>query len=123
MIINYNKNIILFLYMSSQIFKKKVPNELLFNLLESICMKNEKHYTLNFEGFKKGVFKEDIPNFMNDCKEFYHLSKKKYLEKKLTYNSFTTIIRQICNNNQITYTSKIKYDKSTYDIIYYIYRN
>ena len=40
---------------------------------------------------------------------------------KLTYNSFTTIIRQICKYNQITYTSQIKYDKSTYEIVYYIY--
>ena len=47
--------------------------------------------------------------------------KKKYLEKKLTYNSFITVIRQICNHLKITYTSQVKYDKSVYDIIYYIY--
>ena len=45
----------------------------------------------------------------------------KYLDKKLTYNSFTTILRQICNYNKITYTSQIKYDKSSYEITYYIY--
>jgi len=107
--------------MSSQIFKKNIPNEKLFQLLDSICLKNEKHYILNVDSFKKGVFKELIQQFLNNCTEYYHLSKRKYLEKKLTYNSFVTVIRQICNFNKITYTSQIKYDKSTYSIVYYIY--
>ena len=107
--------------MSTQIFKKKVPNELLFHLLDAICMKNEKHYILNSNSFKKGIFNEAIPKFFGECKPYYHISKQKYLERKLVYNCFTTIIRQICNFNKITYTSQIKYDKSTYDIVYYIY--
>ena len=107
--------------MSTQIFKKNVPNELVFNLLNAICLKNDKHYTFNIESFKKGLFKEIISKFIEDCKPYYHLSKRKYLERKLSYNSFTTILRQICNFNKITYTSKIKYDNSTYCIVYYIY--
>jgi hypothetical protein len=107
--------------MSIQIFKNNVPNEILFELLDSICLKNEKHYVLNNDSFKKGVFKELIQKFFDNCTQYYHLSKRKYLERKLTYNSFTTVIRQICNSNKITYTSQIKYDKSTYNIIYYIY--
>ena len=107
--------------MSTQIFKKNVPNELLFILLDSICAKNEKHYVLNSESFKRGIFQESIPKFFIECNKYYHISKKKYLEKKLTYNSFTTVLRQICNFNNITYTSQIKYDKSNYDIIYSIY--
>jgi hypothetical protein len=107
--------------MSNQIFKKNVPNEILFELLDSICLKNEKHYLLNNDSFKKGVFKDIIIIFFEKCKQYYHLSKRKYLERKLTYNSFTTIVRQICNFNKITYTSQIKYDKSTYNIVYYIY--
>ena len=107
--------------MSNQIFKKNIPIELLFNLLDDICIKNEKHYYLNINSFKKGVYNESIQIFFTSFKEYYHNSKKKYLERKLTYNSFTTVIRQICNFNKITYTSQIKYDKSTYDIVYYIY--
>ena len=67
------------------------------------------------------MFNDTISNFIEECKPYYHLSKRIYLERKLTYNSFVTIIRQICNFNKITYTSQIKYDKSTYDIMYYIY--
>lgn len=107
--------------MTSQIFKKQVPNEILFNLLENICTKNEKYYHLNSNSFKKGLYNDTINNFIELCKPCYHNSKKKYLERKLTYNTFTTIIRQICNFNNIKYTTQIKYDKSVYDIIYIIY--
>ena len=107
--------------MANQTFKKNIPSETLFELLDSICLKNEKHYTLNIESFKKGVFKEVVQKFIEFCKPYYHISKQKYLERRLTYNSFTTIIRQICNANKITYTSQIKYDKSAYNIVYYIY--
>ena len=107
--------------MSTQIFKKPIPNEILFTLLDSICVKNEKYYTLNINSYKKGVFCEIIQKFFLDCNQYYHNSKKIYLERKLTYNNFTTVIRQICNFNKIVYTSQIKYDKSKYDIIYYIH--
>jgi hypothetical protein len=108
--------------MSSQIFKKDFPSEILFNLLENICMKNEKHYILNSDSFKKGMFNKTIDEFLENCKLYYHNSKKKYLEKKMTYSTFVTVIRQICNYNKLTYISQIKYNKSSYDIIYIIYR-
>ena len=107
--------------MSTQIFKKEFPSSMLFNLLDNICMKNDKHYLLNSESFKKGVFNNSIQEFLELCKPYYHNSKKKYLERKLTYNSFTTIVRQICNFHKLTYISQIKYNKSLYDIIYIIY--
>ena len=50
--------------MSSQIFKNQYTNKsLLFNLLDKICLKNDKHYTFNSDSFKKGVYTEDIQNF------------------------------------------------------------
>ena len=107
--------------MSSQIFKQHVPNELLISLLDDIAIKTDKCYFLNNNCYKKGMFKNIVEEFINKCIPFYHLSKRKYLERKLTYHSFITVVRQICNFNKITYTSQIKYDKSTYDIVYYIY--
>jgi len=107
--------------MSTQIFKKPIPNQLLIQLLDDISIKNDKFYVLNNNSYKKGIFNDIINNFIIECTPYYHLSKRKYLERKLTYNSFITIIRQICNFNNITYTSQIKYNKSTYDIVYYIY--
>ena len=108
---------------SSQIFKNSIPNQIVIRLLDDIAVKTEKCYVINNNVYKKGMFNDRIQNFIDECKPYYHLSKRKYLDRKLNYNSFITIIRQICNFNKITYTSQIKYDKSTYDIMYYIYFN
>ena len=107
--------------MSNQIFKSRIPNELLFQLLEQITMKTNKYYIFNNNSYKKAIFNENIAQFLEECKQYYHISKYKYLERKMTYNSFTTILRQICKNNNIKYTSQIHYDKSDYNIVYYIY--
>ena len=107
--------------MSSQIFKNKIPNEELIKLLEDIAVKTDKTYIINNIAYKKGIFNNTIPRFLEVCKPYYHISKRIYLERKLNYNAFITILRQICNFNKITYTSQIKYDKSQYDIIYYNY--
>lgn len=107
--------------MSTQIFKKRIPNLLLFELLDKICLKTDKYFIFNSISFKKGTYNESIQAFLLECIPYYHISKRKYLEKPLTCRGFTTIIRQICNYNNITYTSQIKYDKSNYDIVYYIY--
>lgn len=107
--------------MSTQIFKSKIPNEFFFDLLNNICVKNEKYYLLNNAAFKKGLINNIFDNFMEECKSNYYISKHKYLEGKNTYKKITTVIRQICNFNKLTYTSLIKYEKSTYDIVYYIY--
>ena len=107
--------------MNSQIFKNKIPNELLVTLIENNAIKTDTYYVINNNAYKKGVFNETIPKFLEECKPYYHISKRKYLERKMNYNSFITILRQICNFNNITYTSQIKYDKSEYNIIYYIY--
>ena len=107
--------------MSTQIFKNMIPSEKIFHLLDLLCIKNDKHYFFDTNSFKKGMFTEEINKFLEECKPYYHISKRKYLEKKITYNSFTTVLRQICNFNKIIYTSQIKYDKSNYEIVYYIY--
>ena len=62
--------------MSTQIFKNNIPNELIFNLLNKICMKNEKHFVLNNIAFKKGIYDNSIIDFFEKIKPSYHNSKK-----------------------------------------------
>jgi hypothetical protein len=109
--------------MSSQIFKLPISNTLLFNFLEKVSIKTEKKYIFNKISFKKGLVNNIIDDFLKECKPYYFASKQKYLDRKVTYNTLTTILRQICNFNKITYTSQIKYDKSSYEIEYYIFYN
>ena len=109
--------------MVSQIFRIVMPPDLLITLLQNIAIKTEQGYIINKNVYKKGVFTEHISAFFLDCKPYYYISKRKYVDPPITYNSFITIIRQICNFNKIKYTSQIKYDKSNYDIIYSIFVN
>ena len=107
--------------MSLQIFKSQIPNHLLVELFDKICTKTKDYYIINNISLKKGIYSNDIQQFLELVRNYYHISKRKYLDKPLTYNSFITIIRQICKYNNIQYENKIKYDKSQYDIHYYIF--
>lgn len=107
--------------MSTQIFKNKIPNEIVLDMLHNTCIKTEKYYLFNNNAFKKGIVNNSIPEFLEIIKSYYHLSKQKYVEGDISYKKLTTILRQICNFNKIIYVSKIKYEKSFYEIHYYIY--
>jgi len=107
--------------MNSQIFKNQISSELLFDLLEKICSKTENYYVFNKIAYKKGEFLNLLQPFLDVLLPNYHNSKQFYVTRKRTYNSFITIIRQLCKLNSINYTSYISYTKSTYDIVYHIY--
>ena len=107
--------------MTKQIFKSYVPNEIFFSFLEKICLKTEKYYLIDMNAYRKMIFYNHHLEFFNSIKEYYHASKQFYLDRKVTYNSFTTIIRQLCKSNNIMFTSQIKYNESKYNIDYLIY--
>ena len=105
------------------IFKTYIHNSILIKLFQETCIKSEidNSYIFNNDSYKKGVFNQTISHFIETCKLHYTPSKQHYLERKMTYNYFITILRQICKHNEIKYTSKIIYDKSDYNITYYFY--
>lgn len=107
--------------MPSQIFKKPYAVQSLFDFLEIYSEKRNNYYYFTKTAFKKGAFEKAISPYCESLKEYYYISKHKYLDKKQTYRSFITIIRQICKYHHLPFTSKIKYDKSKYEIVYYIY--
>ena len=107
--------------MNSQIFKKNIPNEFLFNFLEKFCLKTDKYYLIDYNAYKKMLFNDLQQGFCESLKEYYYLGKYFYLERDMTYKSFTNIVRQICKHNNIMFTSKMKYNKSKYNIDFLIY--
>ena len=42
--------------MSNQIFKNQVPNNILFGLLEKVCLKTDKYYSIDMNAYKKMIF-------------------------------------------------------------------
>jgi hypothetical protein len=107
--------------MTSQIFRKIVPKELLFELLEKVCLKTDKYYLIDMNSYRKLIFYNYHTAFCDILKEYYNLSKLFYIERKMVYNSFTNIVRQICKINNIMFTSQIKYNESKYNIDFFIY--
>ena len=107
--------------MNSQIFKERVPLTILYNLLDLIALKKETYYVVDMNAYKKMIYNEYHVSFCETLKQYYHKGKHFYLERKMTYNSFTTILRQICKQEAIMFTSKINYNKSKYNIDYTIF--
>lgn len=108
--------------MSSQIFKKTYPKESFINFIEKFAYNNNNNYYLiNKSYYKRAIFLDIIKDFIHDIKDYYHVSKRKYIDNIDNYSKFITIIRQLCKINNINFASKIIYSKSTYDITYYIY--
>jgi len=107
--------------MLKQIFKKEISPQLLYDLCEKICLKTHNYYLIDMNAYKKMLFHKYHIEFISELVKYYHSSKRYYAERELTYNSFTTIIRQICKSNLIQFTSQIKYNNSKYSIDYLIY--
>lgn len=107
--------------MLTQIFKIQIPIELLLELLEKICIKTDKYYLVDINAYRKLLYYELYEPFSLQIINNYHLSKQFYVTRKISYNSFTNIIRQICKSNNTMFTSQIKYNESQYNIDYMIY--
>jgi len=107
--------------MLTQIFKTQISISLLFELLEKICIKTDKYYLVDMNAYRKLIYYNLYDAFSLQIVENYHLSKQFYVTRKILYNSFTNIIRQICKSNNIMFTSQIKYNESRYNIDYMIY--
>lgn len=108
--------------MSKQMFKTVIPQEILYNLLEQISFKTDTYYIVDFIAYKKMKFHNLQDEFLSTVIDYYHYSKRFYVEREFTYNSFTNIVRQICRVNNIVFTSDIKYNGSKYHIDYFVYR-
>jgi|LauGreStaDraftv2_3_1035109.scaffolds.fasta_scaffold201770_1 hypothetical protein len=107
--------------MSKQVFVKPVPQDLIYDLLDKVATKTDKYYIVDIDTYKRVKFYELQKDFISTITSYYHLSKKFYVERPMTYTTFVNIIRQVCRSNKVTFTSKIKYNDSTYNIEYYIY--
>lgn len=107
--------------MLKQIFKENIPPAILFELFEKICLKTDKYYFVDQNAFKKMHFHNLKEDFVKDITPYYHTSKQFYVDRKMTYNSFTNIVRQICKSNAIMFNSQLKYNESKYTIDYFVY--
>ena len=107
--------------MLKQIFRENPQPTLLFDILEKVCLKTDKYYLVDNNAYKKIIFHGFEKEFLELLIPYYQESKKFYVTRKFTYNSFMNIIRQICKTNAIMFNSSIKYNESKYNIDYFVY--
>jgi hypothetical protein len=104
--------------------KQNFDITILYELLEKICEKindlSNNFYIIDMVSFKRLEYYDILNTFVKKVEPYYINSKKFYVTRKLDYNKFLTLIRQICKFSNINYYSKISYDKSKYFIKYYI---
>jgi len=105
----------------TDIFVKPIDKSILFNLLDKICLRKSKYYVIDKNSYKSMLFTRIHEEFINQLYEYYNPAKHFYLNRELTYNSFTNIVRQICKNNDIKITSQVRYNKSVSNIDFYVY--
>jgi len=106
--------------MVQQNFKEDFPSDILFNCLEKYCEKIGSCFIMTNLAFDLAKKDGDIKKFCDTIKPFYYSSKLKYIDREHKYTTFMTVVRQMCRYHKIGYTSKVKYIKSYYEIIYYI---
>jgi len=107
----------------SQIFRMTFDPQPFFDLLDKITIRREpteNHYVIDIPAFNKMFFLNLHNDFLKLLRPYYHHTKYEYLDRKLTYNSFCTIVRQICNHCNIEYSKKIVYFRSKHQIEYFI---
>ena len=102
------------------IFTKKIPIEILYTFLDKIGIKKDKFYLFDYNCFRVMLYHKYNEEFIQSLMEYYNQSKQYYLTRPITYNSFVTIIRQICKINDVEFKTKIVYQHSIYHIEYFI---
>ena len=109
----------------SNIFKNDINKdeikEKIINFLEEYSIKEEKYFLFNKEIYKKYEYNNKVESFINYNKLLYLKNKQYFLEREMKYNNFITIIRHVCKLVGIPFYKKIKYNKNTYSIEYYIF--
>jgi len=107
----------------NQLFIQIPDKILLFNLLDQICNNNEEYYIINKTVYKLAVYNNLLSPFCNQLIPYYHKSKQFYINRKLNYKNFLTIIRQLCNSLNINFIYFNDFDNSSYQVIYKIFKD
>ena len=109
--------------MSYSVYKNPVPIYILKEFLMNNAEQENNFYVINKIKYRKSLENGNIEKLSNILSEYYKDSKKIYVNREMSYTRFITIIRHICKFHSINIISQIKYDKNTYNMIYYFDKN
>jgi hypothetical protein len=105
----------------SQHFRQMVPLEILSQFLEQVAIRYGDDYELNECMYLRGQMNGYNAAFLESLRPYYYPSKQRiYLDREPSYNSFITVIRQVCKYLSLQYRYAIIYEQSKYSIHHYI---
>ena len=81
--------------MPSQLFKEPIPLEILFDFLSKVCEKEHSYYKFNSDAYKRANLDDTLSLFLEKIKPYYHIAKRKYVDRKQSYSNFVTILHLI----------------------------
>jgi hypothetical protein len=107
----------------SQLFKNPYPAEKLKEYIIKLCeCGDDSSYIFSKACFKRAQMTGLAAEFITDVCPYYHKSKQKYADvSAMNYKLVVNVLRQLCKFHDIRVESKIKYDKSSYEIEYFIH--
>jgi hypothetical protein len=108
------------MYMS-QVFKIEPVYEFLNVILDKFCIKENNYYVIDYITFKKIVFHKYQEIWLKGLLDHYYKSKQFYITRKFTFQSFITIIRQLCKFFDIKYDYLYDKNQSYHHLKYRLY--
>ena len=105
----------------SNIFKTIPDKNKILNYIKKNSYNINNKNIIDLNTYKESLHNGKIDKFIKYIKPFYLKNKYIYLERKINYKNYLTIIRQLLNIFNIKYIKNIKYIHSSYEIIYIIY--
>lgn len=97
----------------NQVIKPGLSSQILYDFLGDYILNNKLFITTSL--YKKLVTNNTYAIFLQKIEPFYYKSKQFYCTRDITYNRFLTILRQLCKNFKLAYTSKIMYYNAGYE--------
>ena len=108
--------------MPTDILKRPMDHSILMRFLDQISSLHKNEFLINYDTLKRAKYNDNelLDRFLDEIRPYYYISKRNYLDETVTYRRFLTIIRQICNYNNIPYRSTLKYEHSKQKVEYYV---
>jgi hypothetical protein len=105
-----------------QIFKIDPLYEYLKVILDKFCIKEKNYYVVDYITFKKIVFHNYQYEWLSQLLEHYYKSVNNFtLHVKFSFQSFITIIRQLCKFFDIKYDYLYDKNQSYHYLKYRLY--
>lgn len=110
---------------SRYLYRTAISDAPLLAVLEQVAPRIEGAQCawFRFDGssFRKMAFMRSYEPFLEAIRPCYFPAKwRKYGDKEITYNSFTTLLRQICNATGRAFYTKHVYDHSVCNTVYFV---